>query len=83
MTDLWKPSKADSNSISRGNRKLKMLFLKQQKIIESVDCPACKKSVYYSPTEDRFYTLGGSSHECKGLKQADKSAEFEIGASIL
>jgi len=79
MSDLWHPTKQDSQALSRGNRKLKMSYLKQQRLIEELNCPSCGRAVYYSPTEDRFYTLGGSNHECNGLKQADKSAMFEIG----
>ena len=65
MNRLWQPDKQTNSSISSGNRKLHLHFLKPD--LRSCECPYCKKDVYYYDKKHKYLTLSGSDHRCKGM----------------
>lgn len=73
MGSLWKPDAETRSVLNRGSRKETIGWLKHAKQIIAVPCPECGSPVYYRAETGKYMTLGGSGHECVGLKKARKA----------
>ncbi len=68
MTGLWNPDKETRATLNRGDRKERIGRLKLGKEIEQGICPYCGNPCYLTTEKGKFLTLGGSVHECVGMK---------------
>lgn len=65
---LWNPTKRDTAHIAAGERKARLHYLRQT--LTSSLCPYCKRDILMTKGGEKFYTLGGSDHKCKKMREA-------------
>ncbi len=74
MSTLWNPDQRTRSSLSCGERKERLGRMKLADQIIAVPCPECESPVYFVSQTGGYLTLGGSNHECIGLKAIRKAS---------
>ena len=65
MSDLWNPDQGTKSSLSSGDRKIRLAYLKHE--LKLCKFPYCKKDAYYYENRHKYLTIGGSDHKCKAM----------------
>ena len=78
MSGLWNPNKDTRAALSRGDRKIRLDYMKKTGSIIATECPFCGSPVYSTIPAERFFTLGGSVHKCKGLRERSRNEQAKM-----
>jgi len=69
---LWNPTKEDRRALRTGEMKRYVRNLTEDQLIHEADCPFCGKRVYRYESRDKYLTLTGTTHTCKGMLAPNK-----------